>query len=222
VLDVATGTGWAARLAARRESEVTGVDFSEELIVAASALARRYGLSIRFDVANAENLPYEDGSFDLVISTFGVMFVSRPKKAAKELARVCRKGGRLGLTTWPPDGTVAQLVREVLAKYRPSSSDTPPPSPFDWGVSDRVRELLGQCFDLRFEKGCTVLREPSAERIWNLWVHSHGLTITTLGRLSPREANVFRDEFLTFHDRFSDQFGITMPRDYLVTVGVRR
>lgn len=223
VLDVATGTGWAARLAARQESEVTGVDFSDEMIVAARELAREEGLSIRFDVGDAENLPYEDGRFDVVLSIFGVMFVSRPEQAARELARVCRKGGRLGLATWPPDGTIAQLSREVTSKYRHISPDTPhPPSPWAWGDSNRVRELLGRWFDLRFEKGCTVLREPNSERIWNLWVRSHGLMITKLEKLSAREAKAFRNEFLAFHDRFSDKSGITMPRDYLVTIGVRR
>ena len=223
VLDVATGTGWAARLAAQRESDVTGVDFSEELIVAARKLAERDGLSIRFDVGDAENLPYEDDTFHVVLSTFGVMFVSRPEKAAKELARVCRKGGRLGLTTWPPDGTVAQLSREVTAKYLHSSPDTPPsPSPWAWGDCDRIRELLSQWFELRFENGCTMLREQNSERIWTLWIRSHGLMITKLEKLSPREAKTFRSEFITFHDRFSDKSGVTMPRDYLVTIGTRK
>ena len=223
VLDVATGTGWAARLAARRESEVTGVDFSEKLIIAARELAGRDGLSIRFDVGDAEDLPYENDSFDVVLSTFGVMFVSRPEQAAKELARVCRKGGRLGLTTWPPDGTIAQLSREVTAKYSHSSPSMPPlPSPWAWGDCDRIRELLDQWFDLRFENGCTVLREQDSERIWSLWIRSHGLMITKLEKLSPREAKTFRNEFIAFHDRFSDKFGITMPRDYLVTIGMRK
>jgi SAM-dependent methyltransferase len=223
VLDVATGTGLAARLTARRESEVTGVDFSEEMIVAARELAGRDGLAIRFDVGDAESLPYEDGSFDVVLSIFGVIFVSRPEQAAIELARVCKKGGRLGLTTWPPDGTIAQLSREVTAKYRHNSPDTPPlPSPYAWGDSDRVKELLGEWFDLRFEKGCTVLREPNSELIWKLWKRSHGLIITILEKLSPQKARAFHDEFLAFHDRFSDEFGVSMPRDYLVTIGVRR
>ena len=222
VLDVATGTGWAARLAAQRESKVTGMDFSDELIMAAHDLAQRDGLSIRFDVGDAENLPYEDDSFDVVLSTFGVMFVSRPEQAAKELARVCRKGGRLGLTTWPPDGTIAQLSREVTGKYRHSAPDTPPPpSPWVWGDCDRVKDLLGQWFDLQFENGCTVLREQNSERIWSLWIRSHGLMISKLEKLSPREAKAFRNEFIAFHDRFRDKFGITMPRDYLVTIGAR-
>jgi len=223
VLDVATGTGWAARMAALRESKVTGLDFSEELITAALQLARQYGLSVRFDVGDAENLPYHDGSFDVVLSIFGVMFVSRPEQAAEEMARVCRKGGRLGLTTWPPDGTIAQLSREVTAKYRSRLTDTPnSTSPYAWGDIDRVKELLGRWFDLQFERCCTVLHAKNSEQIWNLWESSHGLISTTLEKLSSREAKTFRDEFIAFHDRFSDQFGITMPRDYLVTIGVRK
>ena len=223
VLDVATGTGWAARLVAIQESEVTGLDFSEEMIIAARELALRYGLSIKFDVGDAENLPYEDCSFDVVLSTFGVIFVSRPKQAAIELARVCKKRGRLGLTTWPPNGTIAQLSREVTAKYRHSSPDEPPlPSPYDWGDSERVSELLGQWFDLRFEKGCTMLHEPNSKKIWDLWIRSHGLMIAKLEKLSPRDVKAFREEFLAFHDRFRDQFGIAVPRDYLISIGVKK
>ena len=100
VLDVATGTGWGARLIAARGAEVHGIDFGKNLIDAARTLASEAELEIQFSTADAEDLPFDDASFDVVISTFGVMFVQRPEAAADELARVCRPGGRLGLTTW--------------------------------------------------------------------------------------------------------------------------
>ena len=97
VLDVATGTGWTARLAAARGANVTGLDFSEDLIVAAREIADRQGLQIQLDVGDALRLPYADGHFDAVASTFGVIFASPHEIAARELAGVCRPGGRLAL-----------------------------------------------------------------------------------------------------------------------------
>ena len=111
VLDVATGTGWAARLFAARGATVVGIDLGADLITAASATVAQAGLKIDFRVADAEKLPFANHSFDAVLSTFGVMFVRDPEAAAAELARVCRKGGRVGLTTWPADGRLPACSR---------------------------------------------------------------------------------------------------------------
>ncbi len=221
VLDVATGTGWGARQAARFGAEVHGVDFAGELVEAAGLLAKEAGLEIEFGTGDAENLPFEDASFDVVMSTFGVMFVRRPEAAAGELARVCKSGGRVGLTTWPPDGTIAALTEEVMSRYRPPPPDPPPPSQFAWGKTDRVTELLEPAFELRFETGCSVLREPSGEAIWRLWSDSHGLTISLLKTLSSDRQEQFRADFIAYHEQFRNDVGIAMPRDYLVTIGVR-
>ncbi len=110
ILDVATGTGWAARRVAARGALVTGIDLGEDLIAAARAAAADAGLSIDFRVGDAGKLPFADHSFDAVISTCGVMFVRDPEAAAGELARVCKRGGRIALTTWPADGTIAGLL----------------------------------------------------------------------------------------------------------------
>jgi SAM-dependent methyltransferase len=99
-LDVGTGTGWTARLLSSRGATVTGVDIGAAVIEAAKALAA----DIDFRVADAEALPFEDASFDAVTSTFGVMFVAQPQTAAQEMVRVCKRGGRLGLVTWEPEG----------------------------------------------------------------------------------------------------------------------
>ena len=122
ILDLATGTGWTSRVVARRGADVTGVDLGPDLIATAKERAAAEGLKITYDIADAEHLPFEDGQFDAVISTCGVMFASRPEAAAAELARVCRKGGRVALTTWPPDSTVFEMFM-VMKPYMP-----PPPA----------------------------------------------------------------------------------------------
>jgi ubiquinone/menaquinone biosynthesis C-methylase UbiE len=129
---------------------VTGVDISEELLAAARELSFYIRPTIEFRQADAECLPFENGAFDGVISTFGVMFALDQAQAAAELARVCRAGGRLVLTTWAPAGTVAEFFG-ILAQY----SDAPPPpsSPLTWGDPTHVEKLLGKAFDVKFEHG---------------------------------------------------------------------
>jgi SAM-dependent methyltransferase len=221
VLDVATGTGWGARQVARRGAKVHGIDFSEDLIEAGKQLAEEEGLEVELQTADAEALPFEDGTFDVVMSTFGVMFVQQPEAASNELSRVCRPGGRIGLTSWPPDCTIAKLVKEVFTPYRPPPPDPPPPSQFLWGLRERTQELLGETFDLKFEDGCSVLHAPSGEDIWALWAKSHGLTVKLLQNLGADRAEQLQADFISFHETFRAERGIAMPRNYLVTIGIR-
>ena len=222
ILDVATGTGWTARLAATRGAVVTGSDFSEGQILAARGIAERHGLKITFDVGDAHSLPYPDQSFDAVMSTFGVIFARQPEAAASELARVCRQGGRLALAVWSGDGTIAALTRDVMAKFGPPPPDPAPPSPFAWGSETRMKELLGSDFDLKFEHASTVLRAPDGESVWRLWNESHGLTVTRMDALDPDAQREFQQAFVRFHERYRTEFGITMPREYIIALGVRR
>lgn len=221
VLDVATGTGWAARRMAARGATVVGIDIGHDLIEAAKALAAQAGLKIAFRVADAEKLPFEDGSFDAVISTCGVMFASRPEVAAAEVARVCKKGGRLGLTTWPPDGTIAGMFK-VIRAYMPAPPSPAPPSPFEWGKPDRVKGLLDSWFNLGFETGTTVLREPSRGAVWELFVSSYGPTRSLAVSLDPERRENLKRDFIAYHEGFRTELGVAMPRDYLVTIGVRK
>jgi SAM-dependent methyltransferase len=221
VLDVATGTGWTARRVAARGAAVTGVDLGADLIEAARAAAAEVRLPIDFRVGDAEKLPFEDQSFDAVISTCGVMFVRDPQAAAAELARVCRKGGRLGLTTWPADGTIAGLFK-VMKPYMPELPSPPPPSPFEWGSREKVRQLLGSAFDLRFETGTTVLREPSGDAVWELFVAGYGPTKSLAASLDPQRRESLKRDFIAYHDGFKTELGVAMPRDYLVTIGIRK
>jgi SAM-dependent methyltransferase len=220
ILDVATGTGWTARLVAALGANVVGIDLGADLIAAAVACAAEARLKIDFRVGDAEALEFDDKSFDAVISTCGVMFVSKPEAAAAELARVCKKGGRLGLTTWPTDGTIAGLFK-VMKPYSPVPAVVPP-SPFEWGSRERVQQLLGSVFDLRFETGTTFLREPSGAAVWDLFVHGYGPTKSLAASLDSERRESLKHDFIAFHDGFRTELGVAMPRDYLVTIGVRK
>ena len=221
ILDVATGTGWAARRVAARGASVTGIDLGADLIEAAKACAAEARLKIDFQVGDAEALPFEDHSFDAVISTCGVMFVSKPEAAAAELARVCKKGGRIGLMTWPADGTIAGLFK-VMKPYMPAPATPLPPSPFEWGSRERVQQLLGAAFDLHFETGTTVLREPSGLAVWELFVKGYGPTKVLAAALDPERREGLKRDFIAYHDSFRSELGVAMPRDYLVTIGTHK
>lgn len=110
----------------------------------------------------------------------------------------------------------------MFSVYRPPPSDPPPPSPYAWGSEARLNELLGSSFNLRFEAGCTVLREPDGETVWELWEKTHGLTVTTLKSLDDESQSAFKQSFIKFHERYRTDLGIAMPRDYLVVIGTRR
>lgn len=162
VLDLATGTGWTSRLEARRGAKVTGADIAEDLLADARARAAAENLAIEYKIGDAEKLPFGDGEFDAISSTFGVMFVSRPEAAAAEIARVCRSGGRLAMTTWLPGSSVFKMF-QVMRPYMAPPPNPAPPSPFAWGRQDRIRELFGSNFDVRFETGVTNYYDRSGQ-----------------------------------------------------------
>jgi ubiquinone/menaquinone biosynthesis C-methylase UbiE len=139
VLDVAAGNGNATLAAARRFAEVTATDYVGELLERGKERARAERLTVAFRQADAEALPFADGSFDVALSTFGVMFTPNQEQAAAELVRVVRKGGRIGLANWTPDGFIGQLFK-TLGKY------VAPPagvrSPSLWGTTARLGELF--------------------------------------------------------------------------------
>jgi len=140
VLDVACGNGNAALAAARRFARVTGVDYVPALLARAAQRAAADGLALELREGDAEALPFGDGEFDVVLSTFGVMFAPDQEQAARELLRVCRHGGRIGLASWTPDDFVGQMFKVVGAHV-------PPPAgvrgPALWGTEARLAELLG-------------------------------------------------------------------------------
>jgi len=220
ILDLSTGTGWTSRLVARRGARVIGADIAEDLLAAARLKADAEGLRIEYQVGDAEALPFEDGAFDAVVSTFGVMFASRPEAAASELARVVRKGGRIALTTWTSDGAIFKMFG-VMKKYM-APMPNPAPSPFEWGRVERVRELLGREFQLGFERSTSFYREPDAAAAWETFSKGYGPTRTLAASLDPEKRAALRADFIAFHAAFPTELGICVPREYVLTVGVRQ
>lgn len=220
ILDLSTGTGWTSRVVARRGAAVTGVDIARDLLETARAKASRRGLPIDYQLGDAECLPFADGAFDAVVSTCGVMFASRPEAAAAELARVCRTGGRIALTTWLSDSAVFRMF-EVMKRYMPPPPSPAPRSPFEWGRTERIRELLGSAFELLFEKGVSYYREPSAEAAWDTFSTGYGPTRSLAAGLEPERREALRTDFIAFHAGFRTDLGICVPREYWVTTGVK-
>lgn len=219
VLDVATGTGWAARHAARGGAQVIGIDIAPTLLAAAKALSAHVRPPITFRQADAMALPFADAAFDKVISTFGVMFAADPARAAAELARVTRPGGRLALAVWVPGGTVETFFGVVGA-----FADQPPPaaSPFDWGDPDKVTRLLGDAFDLTFEAGVNHAYHPSAEAIWRWYLEGFGpLRFIHEGLPAERQA-AMKAAVDAYHAPYRTPAGLHVQRDYLVVIGERR
>ncbi len=221
VLDLATGTGWTSRLVAKRGAQVIGAYISADLIAFATERAKEEGLSITYQTGDAENLPFADGAFDAVISTCGVMFASRPEAAAAELARVCRKGGRIALTTWLSDSNLFKMFM-VMKPYMPPPPTPALPSPFEWGRTERIEELLGRDFDLAFEKGVSFYREPNAEAAWETFSSGYGPTKALAASLDENRSAELRRDFIAFHEGFPTPLGICVPREYWVTRGIRR
>ena len=216
-LDIATGTGWTARRLAARGAVVTGIDIGEGVIEAAKRLAS----TLTFQVGDAEALEFPDGSFDGVTSTYGVMFASRPEVAAAEIARVTRKGGRLGLVTWLP-GSAVEDIFLTMRPFMPPPPANPPPSPFAWGREERVRELLGEAFDLTFECGMTTLRVPNGQAAWDIMATGYGPTKALAASLDAEKRRKLERAFVAMHEKHRTPMGVAMPREYLVTLGVRK
>lgn len=219
-LDVACGTGGVSERAAARGADVTGSDFAPGLVETARRRAEERGLEIRYEVGDAEALPYENGSFDVVASCFGVMFAPDQRAAAAELKRVCRPGGRLGLACWTSDGGIGDLFRMIGAFQPP-----PPPGigkPLDWGTREHVRELLEDSFELEFVDLESPQLGESGEQLWELFSTSFGPSKTLADALTPDRREEYHRASVEFYEGYRDDDGIRHPRHYLVTIGRRR
>ncbi|WP_240789938.1 class I SAM-dependent methyltransferase [Roseomonas sp. HF4] len=222
VLDVAAGNGNATLAAARRFAAVTSTDYVPSLLERGRARAEADGLEVAFREADAEALPFADGAFDVVLSTFGVMFTPDQARAAAEMARVCRAGGRIGMANWTPDSFIGQLFK-VLGRYIPPPAGVR--SPALWGTEERLQELFGGA-------AASIAATP---RIFNFRYRSpaHWMEVfrTFYGPVNraflaldvPRQAELERDmlDLLSRFDRGGER-GLVVPSEYLEVVVTRR
>ncbi len=192
VLDVACGTGNLAIPAARAGARVTGIDIAPNLIAQAQLEARTAGHVIAFEVGDAEALPYMDGQFDTTVTMFGAMFAYRPARAAAELLRVTRPGGRVAMANWTPEGFVGQMLRAHTSLVPPPSGV---PSPLGWGEEDLVRARFGdRVTSLICTKRTLELRFPfSPAGVTELFATCYGPTVATLRATDPDGASRLRD-----------------------------
>jgi ubiquinone/menaquinone biosynthesis C-methylase UbiE len=221
VLDVAAGNGNASLAAARRFADVTSTDYVPELLEQGLRRAEAEGLSLLTRVADAEDLPFADGEFDVVLSTFGVMFAPDQERAAGELLRVVRRGGRIGLANWTPDGFVGELFR-VIGRF------VPPPaglvSPAAWGTETRLVELFGPyASELRAVRKQFVFRYLSAEHWVEDFRRFYGpvhLAFEALDEWGRRELHEALLDLLERGNR-GGRDALVVPADYLEVV-IRR
>lgn len=219
VLDVATGTGWTARNAARFGASVTAIDFSPGMIAAAEALSAHVSPPIVFGLADAAALPFADAAFDRVISTFGVMFAPDQRAAAAELARVCRPGGRLVVASWAPGGSVAEFFG-VFSKY--DDGPAPEVSPMAWGDPEAVTALLGDAFELVFEPGINHAYHESPEAIRAWYQRGFGPIRALADALEPARREALWRDLDAYHAHYMTPAGLHVRRDYMVAIGRRR
>jgi SAM-dependent methyltransferase len=219
VLDVATGTGWSARNVARTGARVIGVDIAEELLGAARTLSAHVRPVIDFRHGDAERLPFDDAAFDGVISTFGVMFAFDQARAAAELARVCRSGGRMVLATWAPDGAVAQFF-SIIASH--GNAPPPPSSPLAWGDPLHVEKLLGGAFTLSFEHGVSNAFHRDTEDIWSWYTRGFGPLRQLVENLPPERCAALKRDVDAYHQDYAVPAGLHVKREYLITIGRKR
>jgi SAM-dependent methyltransferase len=221
VLDLAAGNGNASLAAARRYAEVTSTDYVPEFLEQALRRAQADGLSLTTRVADVEALPFEDGAFDVVLSTFGVMFAPHQERTAVEMLRVVRPGGRIGLANWTPDGFVGQLFR-VLGRFAPQPDGLA--SPFAWGNESRLVELLGpEALDLHTQQRSFVFRNHSREHWIEVFRRYYGPVHRVFEGLDAAGQSALHRTLLDLLAKFDrgDSGTLIVPADYLEVV-VRR
>jgi ubiquinone/menaquinone biosynthesis C-methylase UbiE len=198
VLDVACGSGNTALVAARRYCEVTGIDFVPGLIEQARRRAATDGVEADFIVGDAQDLPFPDASFDVVLSVMGVMFAPDQERAAAELLRVCKPGGRIGIAAWPSDGSIADFFR-AHADY----GDPPPDGlrpPFRWGTREGLQELIGPgARSLHTERRTTTMYYRSPEHAVEVLRTYFGPTMLALAELDEANQRNLQADLVALH-----------------------
>jgi ubiquinone/menaquinone biosynthesis C-methylase UbiE len=224
VLDVASGTGNAALPAARKGAEVTASDLTPGLLEAGRAQAKAEGLELDWVEADAENLPFEDESYDVVMSAIGVMFAPHHQEAADELVRVTRPGGKIALLSWTPEGMLGALFR-LMKPFAPPPPPGAQPPPL-WGSEEHLRGLLGDRVTLdTVQRGVLEITAfPQAREYGEHFKSYYGPTIATRAN-AEREGRA--QEFDDALDAFCDEWNrgtadaARFEKEYLIAIGTR-
>jgi SAM-dependent methyltransferase len=219
VLDVAAGNGNATLAAARRFAQVTSTDYVGALLDRGKERATAERLVVTFQQADAEALPFGDGSFDAVLSTFGVMFTPNQEKAASELARVARKGGRIGLANWTPDGFIGQLFKTI-------GKHVPPPfgikSPALWGTEARLGELFPDC-QVKASKQIFNFRYRSPGHWLEIFKAYYGPTNRAFAALDAKKQGALEADLVELLERMNrgGNESLIVPSEYLEVVATK-
>jgi SAM-dependent methyltransferase len=222
VLDVAAGNGNATLAAARRWCDVVSTDYVPSLLERGRLRAEADGLSIKFKEADAEALSFADASFDVVVSTFGVMFTPNQDQAAAELIRVCRSGGKIGLANWTPEGFIGQLFK-TLGKYLPPPAGAQ--SPALWGTEARIKEMFGaSAVSIRTERRHFNFRYRSPEHFLEIFKNYYGPMLKAFAALDAANQQGLRADLLALIGRMNRAEDGTMivPSEYLEIVILKR
>ncbi|HVE58348.1 MAG TPA: class I SAM-dependent methyltransferase [Pyrinomonadaceae bacterium] len=223
VLDAACGSGNQSIPAARTGADVTGVDIAPNLLEQAQQWAQSEGLKIKFGEYDVENMPFENGEFDVVMSMFGAMFAPRPELVAAELVRVCRPGGVIAMANWTPGGFVGQMFK-ITGKHVPPPANMP--SPLLWGDEATVRQRLGDgVSEIKFEPHSLVLAFPfSVEETIEYWRQFYGPTHKAFAALATPEgqAALRRDlENLWAENNLASDGSTLVKSEYLQVTAIR-
>jgi SAM-dependent methyltransferase len=222
VLDVACGFGNTAITARMLGAKVTGIDITPKLLTLAKEEEKIAGISgIEWNEGDAENLPYEDESFDVVLSTFGHIFAPNQELAGKEMIRVLKKSGRLGFTSWPPELAVGKLS-EVVSKYNPLPHNEAF-SPYNWGVPEKIKQLLRGTIDIFFERGTINVPILSPNHYWQDTITKAGFMIQVINTLKKQQdygrIELFRKDYIkTLKQYITDNI---LRMGYLTTVATK-
>jgi ubiquinone/menaquinone biosynthesis C-methylase UbiE len=217
VLDVAAGNGNATLAAARRFARVTSTDYVPHLLEKGAARAKAEGLDVNFQTADAEALPFADGSFDAALSTFGVMFAPNAPKSAAELLRVVRRGGRIGLASWTAEGFLGDLFKVVGAHVPPPAGLQ---SPMQWGKEARMQELFGAQGKVRSERRMFNFRYQSAAHWIEIFRKFYGPTHKAFAALDAAGQQRLHDELTKLLEKANvgGPASLVVPAEYLEVV----
>jgi len=217
VLDVAAGNGNATLAAARRFADVVSTDYVGALLERGRERARADRLAVTFEVADAEALPFADASFDVVLSTFGVMFTPNQAQAASELVRVCRPGGKIGLANWTPESFVGQLFK-TIGKYVPPAPGMK--SPALWGSKTHLDSLFGAKGTIAAESKNFVFRYKSPRHWVEMFRGYYGPVVKAFAAIEPQAREALEADLYALLDTFNvaTDGTLVVPSEYLEVV----